>query len=109
MVINILAALLVFVLARLVIGFVVECVAHGRGGFPALTRLDGLVGAGVGLLHGVLLLFLLFLLVPIALTVLPRLYEFLEESFFGEFFYRANVFLSMIPGTYCVGLRRVPK
>lgn len=98
-VINIFAALAVFVLARLAIGFVVECVAHGRGGFPALTRLDGLVGAGVGLLHGVLLLFLLFLLVPIALTVLPRLYEFLEESFFGEFFYRANVFLSMIPGT----------
>ena len=32
-------------------------------------------------------------------SVLPRLYEFLEGSFFGEFFYRANVFLSLIPGT----------
>ena len=53
----------------------------------------------MGLIHGVLLLFLLFLLAPIALTVLPKLYEFIEESFFGEFFYRANFFLMLIPGT----------
>lgn len=98
-VINIVSLLAVFLAARLVVGFVIECVAHGRGGFPALARLDGPVGAGVGLIHGVLLLFLLFLLAPIALTVLPKLYEFIEESFFGEFFYRANFFLMLIPGT----------
>ena len=98
-VINIVSLLAVFLAARLVIGFVIECVAHGRGGFPALARLDGPVGAGVGLIHGVLLLFLLFLLAPIALTVLPKLYEFIEESFFGEFFYRANFFLMLIPGS----------
>lgn len=98
-VINIVSLVAVFLLSRLVIGFIIECVAHGRGGFPALARLDGVLGAGVGLIHGVLIVFLLFLLVPIALTVLPKLYTFIEESFFGEFFYRANVFLSLIPGT----------
>lgn len=97
--INIVSLVAVFLLSRLVIGFIIECVAHGRGGFPALARLDGVLGAGVGLIHGVLIVFLLFLLVPIALTVLPKLYTFIEESFFGEFFYRANVFLSLIPGT----------
>jgi hypothetical protein len=33
------------------------------------------------------------------LTVLPKLYEFLSESFFGEIFYKANFLLSIIPST----------
>lgn len=98
-VINIVALLAVFLVARLIIGFIIECVGHAKGGFPALARLDGAVGAGIGLIHGVLILYLLFLLVPIALVVLPKLYSFIEDSFFGEFFYRANVFLTLIPGT----------
>lgn len=97
-VINILSALVLFAGIRILLGFSTGCAEHALGGYPVLSRWDSLIGAGVGLLHGVVLLFLLFLLVPIALTVLPRLYVFLEESFFGEFFYIANPFFSMIPG-----------
>ena len=98
-VINILALLAVFAIVRILLGFVVRGMEYGRGGFPVLTRADGVIGAGLGLIHGVLLLFVIFLLVPVALTVLPKLYEFLSESFFGEFFYKANFLLALIPAT----------
>lgn len=98
-VINILAVLLVFVALRVLLGLVISGVRYGRGGYPVLQRFDGLIGAGLGLINGVLLLFVLFMSVPIMLTVLPKLYEFLDESFFGEFFYKANPFISMIPST----------
>lgn len=98
-VINILALLAVFILVRLILGFVVRGMEYGRGGFPVLAHGDGVIGAGLGLVHGVLMLFVIFLIVPVMLTVLPKLYEFLSESFFGEFFYQANFLLSIIPPT----------
>ena len=98
-VINILALLLLFTILRLLFGFVIRGIEYGRGGFPVLSRGDGIIGAGVGLIHGVLLLFVIFMIVPVLLTVLPKLYDFLSESFFGEFFYKANFLLSIIPST----------
>lgn len=95
--INILSILAVFLIARLVFAFLIRGVDYARGGFPILSHGDGIFGAALGLVNGVLLLFVVFLAVPIALTVLPRLYTFLEESFFGEFFYRANFLLDLIP------------
>ncbi len=97
--INILAVLVVFTVLRILFAFAIHGAEYGYGGFPVLQHADGLIGAGMGLLHGVLLINVLFLLVPIALTVLPKLYEVLSESFFGEFFYRANIFIPLIPGT----------
>lgn len=96
-VIHIAVILALFLIARLALGFVLGIIEHGRGGFPTLVYADSPIGAGVGLLHGITLISLLFMLLPIALTVLPRLYEFVEESFFGEFFYRANIFIRLIP------------
>jgi hypothetical protein len=58
-VINILALLLLFTILRLLFGFVIRGVEYGRGGFPVLSRADGLIGAGVGLIHGVLMLFVI--------------------------------------------------
>ena len=97
--INILVLLAVFFAVRVLLAFLVSGVEYGYGGFPVLQHSDGLIGAGLGLVHGVLLINVLFLLVPIALTVLPKLYEFLDGSFFGEFFYKANIFIPLIPGT----------
>lgn len=98
-VVNIVSLLIVFLVARVIFGFLIRGVEYGQGGFLVLQRADGLIGAGLGLIHGVLLLFVLFLAVPLMLTALPKLYEFLSESFFGEFFYKANFFLSLIPST----------
>lgn len=96
-VINIAAFLLVFMLCRVLFAVVIRGIGYGREGYPVLIQADGPIGAGVGLIHGILLLFVLFLLLPIGLTVLPKLYEFVQESFFGEFFYRANLLIQMMP------------
>lgn len=98
-VINIIAMLVLFALLRILFGFIVRGIEYGRGGYPVLSHGDGVIGAGLGLIHGVLMLFVIFMIVPVLLTVLPRLYEFLSESFFGEFFYKANFLLSIIPST----------
>ncbi len=98
-VINIFAFLLVFLLVWALLSLVVRGVDYARGGFPVLQRADGPLGACLGLIHGVLLIFVFFMAVPVALTVLPKIYEYLQESFFGEFFYKANFLLPLIPGT----------
>ncbi|MEG1524938.1 MAG: CvpA family protein [Clostridia bacterium] len=98
-VINIISLLLVFLVLRIVCGFLIRGADFGCGGFPVLQRADGPIGAGLGLINGVLLLFIVFLVMPILLTVLPKFYDFLGESFFGEFFYKANPFLLLIPAT----------
>ena len=97
-VINIFSLLIIFTVLRVVLGMIIRSVEYGRNGFPSLVRGDGLIGAGIGLLQGVLILFGIFLLMPICLTVLPKLYEFVAESFFGDFFYKANFLLYLIPG-----------
>lgn len=98
-VINIAAFLLVFLFCRVLFGFIIRGIGYGKGRYPALVQLDGPIGAGVGLIQGIILLFAVFLLLPVALTVLPKLYEFVQESYFGEFFYRANLFIYLMPGT----------
>lgn len=99
-VINTLSILMVFLILRILLGCVIRGAEYSRGGsFPVLQRFDGPIGAGLGLINGALLLFVIFTIVPILLTVLPRLYEFLTDSFFGEFFYRANLFVRLVPGT----------
>lgn len=96
-VINILSVLLVFIVLRVLLGLVINGVSYGRGGYPVLAHADGPIGAGLGLVNGVLLLFVVCTVIPILLTVLPALYEYLSESFFGEFFYKANPFIALIP------------
>lgn len=98
-VINILVFAAAFLIIRLILGCVIRAVDFSREGFPVLSRADGPIGAGLGLIHGVLLVFVLFTLVPIALVVLPKLYTYLADSFFGAFFYQANFMIRLIPGT----------
>ena len=97
--INILSVLLLFGLLRIISGFIIRGVDYGRGGFLVLQKYDGIIGAGLGLIHGVILLFVLFLAIPIVLTILPKFYGFLSDSLFGEFFYQANFLIPLIPAT----------
>lgn len=97
--INIIAFLLIFIIVRLIMGMVINSADHA-GVFPALRHSDSLIGAGFGALRGVLALFLLMMLTPLVLTVLP--FDFIAEqvqsSFFAPFFYHSNFLLSLIPG-----------
>jgi len=99
--INILVFLLIFFLFRLIIAFFINGVDYSFQ-LPVLRSGDWLLGGALGVLRGVLALFLIFMLLPILLVVLGQ-FDFVsaivEESFFAPFFYRSNFLLSLIPGT----------
>ena len=82
---------------RLLLGFLLRLIDFGAAGLPRLKRLDVPISCGIGLLHGIFLVFVLFMLVPLMLVVVPRLSRFLEDSLLGEFFYKGNVLLRMVP------------
>ena len=98
-VLNILSLLVLFVCIRTILGFVLRMIDHGMKGFPSFNRFDAPFSCGIGFLHGILLLYVVFLLAPVAFTVVPALEEYLNESFFGGFFYRVNPLLYLIPTT----------
>ena len=98
-VINILSMLALFVVMRLLLGWILRAFDVSLEGFPVMNRYDGAFSCGIGFLHGVLLVYTLFLLVPVALTVVPRLESFLDDSVLGGFFYHVNPLLYLVPTT----------
>lgn len=96
-VLNILSLLAMFLILRLLMGFALRTIDYGSEGLPVLQRFDPPISCGIGFIHGVLLVWLVFMLVPVFLVIVPQLYTFLEDSILGEFFYRINPFLRMVP------------
>ena len=99
MVLNMLSLLFLFVCIRILFGFILRMIDYGRHGLPALKRLDPLYSCGIGFLHGVTLLYILFILVPIVLVIVPKLGLMVTETPLGGFFYRMNPFVFLIPTT----------
>ena len=98
-VLNILSLLFLFICIRVLLGFVLRTIDYGRRGLPALKRLDPLFSCGIGFLHGVVLLYICFLIAPILLTVVPKLGRMLVDTPLSGFFYRMNPFMWLIPTT----------
>lgn len=96
-VLNVLSLLLLFSLFRMLLGFVLRLIDYGKEGLPVLRQLDIPFSCGIGLLHGILLVFIFFMLCPLMLVVVPRIYTFLENSPLGMFFYKANLLLYLVP------------
>ena len=67
---------------------------------PVLRHLDGLTAAGLGLLRGALLLYVLFLLVPLVRAVIPvaALDAYLESSMLSPVFSSTGFFNRVITG-----------
>ncbi len=98
--VNIISFFAFFFLFRLILAFFIEGVDYSWR-FPMLRTGDALLGAGLGILRGMLSLFLLFMLMPVLLTIVGQfdlITNMIEESFFAPFFYYSNFLLSMIPG-----------
>ena len=98
-VLNILSLLFLFVCIRILLGFILRMVDYGRNGLPSLKRFDAVYSCGIGFLHGVVLLFIFFMLVPILLMIVPRLGAVITKNPFGGFFYRMNPFVWLVPTT----------
>lgn len=96
--INIVSILVLFVVIRLVFAFVIHLIDYARRGYPVLQTADGMIGAGLGLIRGFLAMYIFFLIAPAAFTILPITSEYVEASFFGNFFYTSNFLLRLIPG-----------
>ena len=96
-VLNILSLLLLFLIFRLLFGFLLRLIDFGAAGLPRLKQFDVPLACGIGLLHGVFLVSVLFMLLPLMLVVVPRLSKFIDGSLLGGFFYRGNVLLRMVP------------
>ena len=98
-VLNILSLLFLFVIIRVLLGFILRMVDYGRKGLPTLKRFDPLFSCGIGFLHGVTMLYIFFLVAPIILTIVPKLGQMLIETPLAGFFYRMNPFMWFIPTT----------
>lgn len=96
-VLNMLSLLFLFVCIRILFGFILRMIDYGRRGLPALKRLDPLYSCGIGFLHGVTLIYIFFMLVPILLVIVPKLGVMITDTPIGGFFYRMNPFVYLVP------------
>lgn len=99
--INIISFLLFFLIFRVLLAFLVNGVDYAWT-FPMLRAGDRFLAGGLGLIRGILAVFLLFMLLPLVLIVLAGKLAFVtglvDSSLFSNFFYRSNFLLSMMPG-----------
>lgn len=97
--INIISFMLVYFVSRIILTFVI-CWLDYSFKFPRLRIGDNIVGALIGLIRGIVDVFVLFMLVPIVLTILPfeAIAEIISNSAIASFLHRSNIFLKMIPG-----------
>lgn len=98
-VLNMLSLLFLFVCIRVLFGFILRMVDYGRRGLPTLKRLDALYSCAIGFLHGVVLIYLFFMLIPILLVIVPKLGRMVTDTPLGGFFYRMNPFVYLVPTT----------
>ncbi|MBQ4610557.1 MAG: CvpA family protein [Clostridia bacterium] len=95
--INILVFLLVFAMVRLILGLIINGADYADP-FPVLRAHDGLLGGALGLVRGMLALFVVFMLVPVVLTVLGQfelITNMVDDSAMAGLFYRLNFLLSL--------------
>lgn len=97
--INIIVFLLLFAALRIVLAFAIGWWNYARP-LPVLKKLEIPAALGTGLIHGILAVFLFFMVCPIVLTVLPFDFvsDLVENSKLASFFYNSNFLLGLIPG-----------
>lgn len=99
--INILVFIAMFAIIRIILAFIINGVDYAWT-LPKLRVADRTIAGGIGLIRGILAVFLLFMLLPIVLIVLQGKFAFLtdmvNDSMMAKFFYRTNFLLSMMPG-----------
>ncbi len=68
--------------------------------FPVLKHLDALLGGVFGVARGVFMVYVLFALVPIAMTVLPfdQFGELVQASQLGSALYNSNIVTTILQG-----------
>lgn len=98
-VINVLAFLAVFLIARLIFAFVLGAIDYTVE-FPELRQCDRTSGALFGILRGFMFCFLLMTIIPVVFMVIPvdKITDYFNESSFALFFSENNFFMHFIRG-----------
>ena len=95
--INILMFLVCFIIIRTILSLVINGADYADP-FPMLKSHDGIFGGALGLLRGMLALLLVFMLVPIVLTMLGQfdlITNMVDDSAMARVFYKLNLLISI--------------
>ncbi|MBR3381427.1 MAG: hypothetical protein IKG85_00080 [Clostridia bacterium] len=97
--INIMVFLVMFIALRVLLAFGIGWWNYASP-LPVLKRLEIPAAIGTGLIHGILAVFLIFMVCPIILTVLPfdGISDLVQNSKLAHFFYYSNFLLALTPG-----------
>ncbi len=98
--VNIVSFLSLYLIIRVILAFAINWFDYAYT-LPKLKAYDPLFAVAASLMHGMLVLFLAFMLVPVALTLLGSLdfvNELVDGSTFAPLFYKSNFLLSWMPG-----------
>lgn len=98
-IINIVAFIIVYLAVRVLFTFLI-CWLDYAFIFPQLRKVDFIIGGAVGLARSIIGLCVIFMLMPIILTVLPfdAIEQLVSSSAIASFFYQSNILLKLIPG-----------
>ena len=98
--INIVSFLALYLIIRVILAFAINWFDYAYT-LPKLKVYDPLFAVAASFIHGMLVLFLVFMLIPVALTLMGSL-EFVNElvdgSVYAPLFYKSNFLLSWMPG-----------
>ena len=96
---NIISFLLIFIAIKLIFFLVIK-LTDVITRLPVLKQLNKTLGAAAGVLRGVFLMFIVFSIVPIILTVIPNavLTATFENSLFSAIFYKGNIISNLVSG-----------
>ena len=98
-IINIISFILLFLLIKLIFMIVIS-IGKAIKNLPVLKQFDSLAGAGLGLVRGIFMVYLVFALIPIIMALAPvnLINKYMDGSALAGFFYNTNIFTSLVRG-----------
>lgn len=98
-IVSILSYIVVFIVAYVALSLVTGLIGYVFK-FPTLKHLDALLGGVFGAVRGVFIVYILFALVPILMTILPfeKFSTLVEASQLGRALYQSNIVTTILQG-----------
>lgn len=98
-ILNIISFLIILIGLRIIVGIVISVARHITD-LPVLRQFDSLAGLGVGALRGILIVMVIFVLVDVAVIIMPVdfLLDVINSSALARFFYEHNIITGVIGG-----------
>jgi len=98
-IVNIFSFLVIFFAVRIIF-LVLISLLKNLTDLPVLKQFDSLFGLALGFVRGILIVFILFAVIPIFLTLVPfdLITQYIDHSLLGRFFFEFNIFTNFVKG-----------